>query len=481
MKRTPSFALLVSLSVWAVASPASAGPISLGEEFIINTYYTGAQRRPAVASNADGSFVVVWESLGQDSDDYGVFGQRYAGDGAPAGTEFSVNTYVPLRQGAADVATTGDGSFVVVWESNGQDGFSYGVFGQRFDQTGALFGTEFQINTYFTGPQRAPSLAELPGGGFVVVWNGYGAQDLGYGIFGQIFGGSGDPVGSEFHVNAFTTGGQYAPRIDSDDAGGFVVVWGSNDGRDGDGYGVFGQRFGSDGLPAGTEFLVNDYTTADQRIPDVAVAGGGAFTVVWQSYGVDMSAEGIGGRRYDASGAALAGEFGVNTYAYDDQRYPRIAADSAGGFVVAWESEQYDGDAQTILAQQFDDAGATTGPEFQVNTFIIGGQREPAIAASEAGAPFVVAWESAYQDGSLYSIFGQRYLETTPLCGDVIVDGSITATDALAILRASVGIFEVLLCVGDVNSSGAVTATDALIVLRKAVGQSVALTCPSAC
>jgi hypothetical protein len=37
------------------------------------------EQRPDVASAADGSFVVVWESLGQDGDSFGIFGQRFAG------------------------------------------------------------------------------------------------------------------------------------------------------------------------------------------------------------------------------------------------------------------------------------------------------------------------------------------------------------------------------------------------------------------
>jgi uncharacterized delta-60 repeat protein len=56
---------------------------------------------------------------------------------------------------------------------------------------------------------------------------------------------------------------------------------------------------------------------------------------------------------------------------------------------------------------------------------------------------------------------------------------SITASDALFVLRAGVGSATCLLCVCDVNDSGSTSATDALVVLRFAVGQAVALTCPS--
>jgi len=74
------------------------------------------------------------------------------------------------------------------------------------------------------------------------------------------------------------------------------------------------------------------------------------------------------------------------------------------------------------------------------------------------------------------------------VCGDPVAppalvvhgrDAFINASDALAVLQTAVHIRTCPLCVCDVNDSASVTATDALIVLRFAVGQSVLLTCPA--
>jgi len=66
----------------------------------------------------------------------------------------------------------------------------------------------------------------------------------------------------------------------------------------------------------------------------------------------------------------------------------------------------------------------------------------------------------------------------TPLqCGDANMDGSVTATDALATLRAAVGIAPCLPCVCDADGSTAVSATDALVFLKFVVGQQVTLKC----
>ena len=41
----------------------------------------------------DGGFVVTWMSNGNDGSDWGVYGQRYAADGAASGNEFLINNH----------------------------------------------------------------------------------------------------------------------------------------------------------------------------------------------------------------------------------------------------------------------------------------------------------------------------------------------------------------------------------------------------
>ncbi|HYC00899.1 MAG TPA: hypothetical protein VEC57_17330 [Candidatus Limnocylindrales bacterium] len=66
-------------------------------------------------------------------------------------------------------------------------------------------------------------------------------------------------------------------------------------------------------------------------------------------------------------------------------------------------------------------------------------------------------------------------------CGDPAPpSGSVTASDALFILRTAVGALSCQLCVCDANGNGSVTASDALVTLKAAVGQNVELNC-SAC
>lgn len=63
-------------------------------------------------------------------------------------------------------------------------------------------------------------------------------------------------------------------------------------------------------------------------------------------------------------------------------------------------------------------------------------------------------------------------------CGDGNLDGGVSTTDALVVLRRAVGSGACTPVVCDVVAPGGVSSSDALLVLKKAVGQSVTLSCP---
>ncbi len=291
----------------------------------------------------------------------------------PAGGEFRVNTYTTNRQTAARAAMEPDGDFVVVWQSYTQDGNNYGVFGQRFAASGAPRGSEFRINTYTTAYQRQPAVAVGSRGDFVVVW--LSTQDgSGPSIQGQRYDASGSAIGGEFLVNTFTTGNQNYSRVGRASDGRFVVSWISNE-ADGDSSGIAARRFDASGNPIGSEFLVNTYTTGMQRLGDLAVAANGDFVAVWEDENDrDGSRSAIFGQRYDASGNPLGGEFQVNSYTTGYQQDPAVSVSPAGGFVVAWTSDYGDGSSNCMFARRFDASGTALGTDFVVNTYTTGYQ-----------------------------------------------------------------------------------------------------------
>ena len=391
-------------------------PVPVGGELHVNTFTTGSQRDSATATDADGDYVVVWQSDNQAGDSaYGIYGQRFNAAGTPQGAEFHVNTFTTNAQFAPAVAMDADGDFVVVWQSNNQTGDNgYGIYGQRFNAAGTPVGAEFHINTYTTNNQSFPAVAMDTDGDFVVVWTSYThTADSSWGVFGQRFNAVGVAIGAEFHVNTFTTDMQFVPAVAMDADADFVVVWRSDNQTGDSGAGIFGQRFNAAGTPQGTEFHVNTYTTNTQTLPAVGMDANGDFAVVWRSDNqTGDSGDGIFGQRFNAEGTAQDAEFHVNTFTATDQSSPAMAMDADGDFVVVWNSYNETGD-NGIYGQRFTAAGTPRGAEFQVNTFTTDAQSTPA-AAMDADGDFVVAWQSNNQTGdSGYGIYAQRYGPST--------------------------------------------------------------------
>jgi len=357
---------------------------------------------------------VVWEGRGgQDGSDAGIFGQRYASSGAPLGLEFRVNTYTSGSQRLPSVAMDSAGNFVVVWDSS-PDGYlvSLDIFGQRYASSGAPLGPEFRANTYTTGVQKTPGVAMDPSGNFIMVWESVGQDGSSFGVFGQRYASSGAPLGPEFRVNTYTTNYQFGRAVAMDAAGNFVIAWTSFE-QDGSLYGVFAQRYASSGAPLGPEFRVNTWTTLYQANASVAMDPSGNFVVVWDST-QDGSVQGIFGQRYASSGTPLGSEFRVNTHIAGTQRYPSVASDPAGNFVVVWQSYVQDGSSYSVYGQRYASSGAPEGPEFRVNTFTTVYQGLPAVASDPTGN-FVVVWHDNVQDGSGFGVFGQRYAQIVPV------------------------------------------------------------------
>jgi hypothetical protein len=102
-------------------------------EVHLNTHTGQDQLSPSVAVAPAGDFVVVWYDYWQGSDFGGIFGQSFRADGLKMGSEFHVNAFYTWdEQAAPAVASLGTEKFVVVWQSNLQDGSDWGVFGRLY-------------------------------------------------------------------------------------------------------------------------------------------------------------------------------------------------------------------------------------------------------------------------------------------------------------------------------------------------------------
>lgn len=334
----------------------TSGLIKSGNIFRANTIQAGDQERPQVSMLQNGGAALVWQG-GKHG-----FQKIYARFLAPTGTNFTaaevrVNTYTNSFQIDPVVATLADGSVVVIWASDGQDGSLQGIYGQRFTSAGVKAGSEFRVNEFGANNQRSPSVAALAGGGFVVAW----VSELERGpntidIYARLYDAAGVATGSEFLVNSGTAMCA-SPTVAATPNGGFAVAWAARDipvlnsgsqsmsGVVGTAYfanswDVIASVFtvsGGTATVAAAPFRLNTMTYGDQYAPKLS-AFGGNYLCTWISLGQDNAWEGVYGQFFSASGSLAGVEFRANTTTAGRQINPTVASDGVSRFLVTWSS-----------------------------------------------------------------------------------------------------------------------------------------------
>ena len=382
-------------------------------EFLVNTEVSSNQQAPDVSVLADGGYVIVWESEGQDGDGMGIFGQRYGPDGMEAGEEFQVNEDSYLNQEDAEVAGLDDGGFVVVWQSeefNLENDDYASVFARLYDASGDAATDEFRVHDALTYWQRAPSISSLENGGFVVTWQHDGPGVPSYpdagGIYARLFSADATADELEFGVNTYVTNKQERPSVARAN-GGFIVSWESLD-QDVYGYGVFVQRFASDGATVGSESRANEFVLGDQWVSRTCGLSDGRSVVLWQGTG-SVGAQGdVYYSQFDDEGMAISKDWLANTVTAKIQRAGALSPLPDGGFVIAWESwGQGAVLGASIYMQRFDGKGSKSGLDFKANSES-GDMRGPRLDTFQDGA-LIVAWDNLYDDGSGRGVFAQRF------------------------------------------------------------------------
>jgi len=281
-----------------------------------------------------------------------------------------------VEAGYPKLAMAPNGHSVAVYDKTNE------IYAQRYNSLGQVQGSEFRVNTTTTGNQWMPAIAMDSHGNFVAAW--LSPDGDGDGIYAQRYNSAGEAQGNEFRVNTTTTGTQRHFDLAMDNDGDFVVTWMSQYSTDSE---VYAQRYNSQGEAQGNEFQVNTTLEGTTNRPVVAMDSTGNFVVVW--YNNPGGNWNIYARRYNSAGEALGNEFQVNTTTEGQQSRPGVAMDSTGNFVVVWYS-QSDG----VYAQRYDNSGNAQGNEFHVGSGSPGSHTSALVKMNAAGY-FLVAWNTA--------------------------------------------------------------------------------------
>jgi len=341
-----------------------------------------------IAVSPSGKSVMVWHD--KISKNYEIFSQSFDEDGNSSGFPSIVNHCKIYDKKKPNIAMDGDGNFVVVWQSWEQDGNEGGIYGQRFLANGGRNGGEFKINTYILGNQGNPVVAMNNQGNFIVVWEG--KKNNYKNIYAQRFNADGNKVGKEFGVNKTINKIQNNPSVSIDNNNNIVVVWQSQRNSNWD---IYSRKFGwNEEIISIADIIVNGTTSFDQTSPVITIMGQNKFMVIWENISqheiLDNMLENLNGQVLTNAGQKSGNEIEITTPIFGHQENPDIVQVAYNELLIVWQN--YEKLAYTpnwhIFGQSLTTSGIPNGDLFMISTNGIEAKnwnQNPAISSNGSG------------------------------------------------------------------------------------------------
>jgi hypothetical protein len=372
-----------------------------GVKFQVNSETSGNQRYPRMATLSGGRFVIVWRSY--KTGHWQLRGQVFKASGNKLGVEFAIHDEDAVHNEYQVVEYNQETeTFAVVWQANDSNG--NGIFGRRFDKNGFAITDTVSLNLKEAGNQRYPGMETLSTGELVVGWMGDDHH-----VYARKFDEAWNPIEdvAETAVNTNAQNDQVLQDSASLTDSTLVAVWTETNNDDGNSE-VRARIVNAVEPSESVDFTVNETVDYWQLNPEVSSDTAGNFVVVWDSFGQDGDAEGVFMRRYNKDGEALGSEEQVNETTDNEQVNPSVAMNPDGSWVVVWETYAHPGgNSYDIIAQCYSKAGQKIGGEVVVNKTLDKAQRQPTVTYVNSPPRYIVNWESFEQDGSSWGIFGQ--------------------------------------------------------------------------
>ncbi|MFP3524346.1 Ig-like domain-containing protein [Pantoea sp. SIMBA_072] len=428
---------------------AATGTLTLvgSGDFIVNSYTSGKQYKPVGVALDDGGYLLIWGSEGGDGDGSAIYAQRFDANDNRVGREFLVNTTTSGNQGTGgdsvdathifDAVLTADGSVYVTWQSDNVDGSGTGIEGIVIDVDAAFY-SEYTVNTTTTGAQTVSSVASLPDGGAIVVWQSASGDGSGSCVKGQLLDAKGQPVGAEFTVNTTTAGDQITPQVTVLTNGHIEVVWSTDSGAHIKGQGYTYSYDGAGNVNGvvtnGAEYNVDSSTAASKmRVPVITSLEDGGYLVVWEA-----SLNGnwtVYGRQYDANGTPVTAEtvlatttLNANAIIPEWEPLPSVTTLENGQVAITYaiKATGYD-----VGVSVYDPSTHAVTGSFVANQTLTNNQASSAVSALQNGN-YVVTWDSndtSGPDQNGYSVWGRIYAaDGTALTSEFLIN-TTTAGD----------------------------------------------------
>jgi hypothetical protein len=271
---------------------------------------------------------------------------------------------------------------------------------------GVTAGSNIDINEEDQGSQYSPWVQVDASANMVFTWTTDPTLSGAENIKGREFNSDGTPAGSEFRVNETVVWPQNSSVVAVRDNGDFMSIWNEQSERDGQGWGIWGRRFGAGAVELDlTDLIIPSNPIGKQVYPALAF-GNGMYIAAWAGP-TDGDGRGVWMRRFNAAtGAPIdVTDVPVNTWTVGEPWALDIAANPSGEFIICWRDDSQDKDR--IRVRVYNPNGTPKTPtDLLVGPYNVGAQRNfsPNVGIGHDGS-YVVVWLEAGAGG----IVGERF------------------------------------------------------------------------
>ncbi len=306
---------------------------------------------------------------------------------------------IPYVHSYPDAVSDGSGGVIAVWEDFRSGSNSYDIYAQRVSIAGAILWTLNGVAVTSAPSEQTVPRAVIDGeGGAIVVWlhgEGSGQPD----IFAQRITSSGSMAWAINGVPVCNAAdAQTEFDLVADGSGGVIVTW--MDRRNGAHNDIYAQRLGSAGNALWTaNGVLLCGAIDDQEFPRVVEDGAGGASIVWVDHR-GASAD-IFGQRLDATGNTLWSAGGVPIcVASGSQQVPTPipVLNSPGTLVVSWVDERNPTTGPDIFAQRVSGVGVPQWLLDGIPVCTALGYQSRTASLSMSDGSVVVCWPDARND-----------------------------------------------------------------------------------
>ena len=384
--------------------------IPYGQEFQINSYTDNMQQNAAVSAFENGDVIVCWESYGQDSDEWGIFGQKISHSLDKIGNEFRINTTIKRAQMLPKVLVLPNDNFVVCWYD------MYGISGksivlQFFDNLANKIGNEIIVTDENDRYIYDINLNYLNSDKLSIAWSGISDSSSWMHVYAQVFDLQGNKIGSHKKLSSLP-GNKFDLSVSILENGNIISCYQNIYSNDITKWRLYCQLLTNNFEKIGMEFKVDSLY---RKEPYVCSLTNGNFVVSW--LGANESYFSVFAKIYDSIGQKISETFLINSLFHGYVYSPIACALPNGEFIIFWSGNAESNPTFDIYGQIFNPQGIKKFKPFRINSITEGRQRITGVASIE-DIGFFVCWDNGL--GNYYSeVFG-KYFPNDPINHDLI-------------------------------------------------------------